>query len=82
MRSLASVLPRLEAVNAGVVDVFVQRHVAHHAHGAENFRRVLGRLHDGLGGEHLRDGLQRQIGQAAVGHRLGMVAGPGRLPDG
>src|ERR1019366_1568226 len=68
--------------DAGVVAVFLQRHVAHHAHGAEYFRRILGGFHHDLGGEHLRDGLQRQVGQAAVGDGLRMIGGPGRLPDG
>ena len=64
-----------------VVHVFLQRHVAHHAHGAEAFRGVLGGVVDRLRREGLGDGRERQVGEAAVGDRLGMVGRPGRLPD-
>ena len=67
--------------DTGIVHVFGQRHVAHHAHGAEDLGGVLGGLHHRLRREHLRDGGERQIGQAAVGHRLRMIGSPGRLPD-
>src|SRR5262249_46628957 len=41
--------------DAGVVDVFLQRHVAHHAHGAEAFGGVLGGAIDRLRGVDLGD---------------------------
>src|SRR5262249_18990465 len=64
-----------------IVYVFLQRHVAHDAHGAEAFRRLLGRRVHRLGGEDLRDGRKWQLGKTAIGKRAGMVRGPGRLPD-
>ena len=64
-----------------VVDVFLQRHVAHDAHGAETFRRQERDVAHCLGSVDPRDRVQRQIGGAAVGDDLGMVQRPGRLPD-
>ena len=49
-----------------VVHVFLQRHVAHHAHGAKQLGRVLDGPVERLGGEHLRDRLQGQVGKALV----------------
>ena len=65
-----------------IVHVFLQRHVTHHAHGAEALRGVLGGMVDRLRREHLGDARKRQIGQAAVGECFRMVASPRRLPDG
>src|SRR3989442_2122767 len=65
-----------------VVDVSLQRHVAHDAHGAEAFGRILGGAIDRLGSEDLGDHRQRQVGDAAVGVRFRMVRDPRRLPDG
>ena len=47
MRNFASSLfaPELQA-NERVMHVFLQRQVAHHAHGAETFGRVLGGVVD------------------------------------
>ena len=65
-----------------VVHVLLQRHVPHHAHGAEAFRRVLGGAVDRLRREHGGDGGQRQVGKAAIGERVRVVRCPGRLPNG
>src|SRR6266404_2667979 len=65
-----------------VVHVLLQRHVPHHAHGAEAFRRVLGSAVDRLRGEHGGDGGERQVRKAAIGERVRMVRSPGRLPNG
>src|SRR5215470_15779341 len=64
-----------------VADVFLQRHVFHHAHGAEAFGGILGGVVDRLRRKRSRDVGERQIGEAAVGERVGMIAGPGGLPD-
>src|SRR5215467_13141499 len=65
-----------------VVHVLLQRHVPHHAHGAEAFRRVLGGAVDRFRGEHGGDGGQRQVGKAAIGERVRVIRRPGRLPNG
>src|SRR5215813_798029 len=66
----------------GIVHVFAERHVAHHAHRPETFRGVLDSAVDRLRREHLGDAGERQVGKAAVEESLGMIGSPGRLPDG
>ena len=61
--------------------VLLQRHVAHHPHGAEAFRREQRDLVDSLRRVDPRDDVKRQVGDAAVGDGIGMVERPGRLPD-
>src|SRR5262249_475890 len=68
--------------DAGIVHVFLQRHIAHHAHGAETFRRVLDGAVDRLRREYAGDGGERQIGEAALGDGVRMVRCPRRLPNG
>src|SRR5882672_3332125 len=63
---LARAAPGMQA-HERVVHVFLQRHVAHHAHGAEAFGGVFHRVIDRFRGEHPGDGRVRQIGDAA-GH--------------
>jgi hypothetical protein len=45
--------------NERVMHIFLQRHVAHHAHRAEAFRGILGGAVDGLRCEHLGDAGER-----------------------
>ena len=56
MRSLVSLLP-VAGMQADqrIVHVFLQRHVTHHAHGAEAFGGVLGGVVDRLRREHFGD---------------------------
>src|SRR5215475_13841802 len=68
--------------DAGIMHVFVHRHVAHDAHGAETFRRVLDGAVDRLRCEYAGDGGERQIGEAALGDGVRMVRRPRRLPNG
>src|SRR5215467_13636184 len=65
-----------------VVHVFLQRHVAHHTHGAEQLGGILDGAVDRAGREHLRHHCQRQIRQAAVGERLGVIRRKRCSPDG
>src|SRR5262245_15683881 len=64
-----------------ILNVFLQRHVSHHSHGAEAFRRILYGAVDRLGGEYGDDDGERQIRETAVGKGIGMIRRPGRLPD-
>src|SRR3977135_3055319 len=50
--------------NECVVHVFLQRHVLHHAHGAEAFRGVLGGVVDRVRHERFGNGAKRQGGKA------------------
>src|ERR1700722_3400295 len=72
---LAVAVARMLA-DAGIVQVLLQRHVAHHAHRTEDFCRVLGGLDDDVRDEHLRDGGERQVGDAGVRPGVGMIARP------
>src|SRR5215471_18664615 len=77
-KSMATPL-RVQA-DARVAHVLVQRHVAHHAHRTEALGGVLCRPKDGPRYEGLRDGCERQLGEAAVGDCLGMIRRPCRSP--
>ena len=68
--------------DARILNIFLQRHVAHDAHGAEAFRCVLGGTVDRFRGEHGGDGGERQIGKACVREGVRMVGRPRCLPDG
>ena len=65
----------------GVAHIFLQRHVAHHAHRAKTLGGVQCNLVHRLGRKHACNGFERQIGQAAIGVDVRMVRCPRHLAD-
>src|SRR5262249_8338396 len=68
--------------DARTLNVFLERNVSHHSHGAEAFRRILYGAVDRLGGEYGGDDGERQIRETAVGKGIGVIRRPRGLPNG